>query len=264
MEYTQNYALLMPEGTDECSNEPLNMNADEIDRVMHEHQTHLDLHDEELDNKLDKTATAAAAVLDGAGGNIAKQFEQNKSNILSAEKSIIINQSTIGFQSKNILPNVQPSTAREGITYTVNADKSITCNGTTGSTASYFSLNSVFAELPDNVDVVFSGCPAGGSANAYALQLYEEAPPNNKILWNDYGEGLTGKLPKTNNGKYKATIVIRQNQTIENLTFYPMLRYAGTDDTYEPYVPTVLDRINALVAEIAELKTQITTSTTAE
>lgn len=186
----------------------------------------------------------------------------NKSDILSAEKSIIINQSTIGFQSKNILPNVQPSKAHEGITYTVNADKSITCNGTTGSTASYFSLNSIFTELPDNVDVVFSGCPAGGTVDRYALQLYEEVSPNNKIHWNDYGGGVTGKLPKINNGKYKAMIVIRPNQTVENLTFYPMLRYAGTDDTYVPYIPTVLDRINALVAEIAELKANQAQTTT--
>lgn len=189
-------------------------------------------------------------------------IEQNKSDILKTEKSTIINQSTIGFQSKNILPNVQPSTAHEGITYTVNADKSITCNGTTGSTASYFSLNSVYTELPDNIDVVFSGCPAGGSANTYALQLYEEASPISKIHWNDYGGGITGKLPKTNNGKYKATIVIRPNQTVENLTFYPMLRYAGTDNTYVPYVPTVLDRINALVERIQALETALTQTQT--
>lgn len=203
--------------------------------------------DSELQSDIDENTTA---------------IEQNKSDILSAEKSIIINQSTIGFQSKNILPNVQPSKAHEGITYTVNADKSITCNGTTGSTASYFSLNSIFTELPDNVDVVFSGCPAGGTVDRYALQLYEEVSPNNKIHWNDYGGGVTGKLPKINNGKYKAMIVIRPNQTVENLTFYPMLRYAGTDDTYVPYIPTVLDRINALVAEIAELKANQAQTTT--
>lgn len=176
--------------------------------------------------------------------DLTSREEQNKSDILKAENAIAINQSTIGFQSKNILPNVQPSTEYEGITYTVNADKSITCNGTTGSTASYFSLSSAFTELPNNVDVVFSGCPAGGSYDTYALQLYEDATPA-KIHWNDFGGGITGKLPKTNKGKYKGMIVIRPNQTVENLTFKPMLRYAGTDDTYEPYVPTVDERLTA-------------------
>ena len=37
-------------------------------------RTHLKLHDEELDNKLGRSETAAAAVLDGAGNNIAEQF----------------------------------------------------------------------------------------------------------------------------------------------------------------------------------------------
>ncbi len=55
----------------------MNHSAEEIDAAVesiNEIQEHLELHDEELDNKLGRSETAAAAVLDGAGGNIAGQF----------------------------------------------------------------------------------------------------------------------------------------------------------------------------------------------
>lgn len=173
------------------------------------------------------------------------------------EKSIIINQSTIGFQSKNILKNYTEATVREheGITYTINADGTIIANGTTGSNPSYCSLGGYF-EIAETNDFILNGCATGGGDKNWALQLYKQATPNDAVLFNDYGSGYSGKIEK---GIYRGLIVIRANRTATNLTFKPMLRYAGTDDTYVHYVPTVLDRINTLVAEIAELKAQITT-----
>jgi len=44
---------------------------------------------------------------------------------------------------------------------------------------------------------------------------------------------------------------IHAEVTLENLTFKPILRYAEiTDDTYEPYKPSVEERLAALEAAI--------------
>ena len=47
------------------------------------------------------------------------------------------------------------------------------------------------------------------------------------------------------------TISVAPGKQVENLTFYPMLRYAEiTDDTYEPYKPSVEERLAALEAAV--------------
>ena len=240
MEYTQNYALLKPEGTDECSNEPLNMNADEIDRVMHEH--HLELHDEELDNKLGKTETAAAAVLDGAGGNIAKQIE--------------INRRTLGAQAtKNVLKINALNQTKNGITITTNEDRSISIEGK-ATTETYFNINANVT-VPSTANYTLTGCPSGGSNSTYQLYLTGD------VEIYDKGKGDTKRI--TTSQKCTAYIAILPTDENLDITFYPMLRETDiTDDTYEPYKPSLQEQINALMVEIAGLKTQITTPTTAE
>ena len=56
-----------------------------------------------------------------------------------------------------------------------------------------------------------------------------------------------------NNIMDKIRVVIAGNAgtVFENVTFYPMLRYSEiTDDTYEPYKPSVEERLAALEAAI--------------
>lgn len=53
------------------------------------------------------------------------------------------------------------------------------------------------------------------------------------------------------------TVAIRlpKDYTVDNLVFYPMLRYAEiTDDTYEPYQPSVEEYISTLEERIAALE----------
>lgn len=192
---------------------------------------------------------------------IDEQHEVIKSDILKAENDIAVNRTTLGTQCKNILKNTSTTVEYKGITYTINADGSITANGATGSETSYFSFKEYF-EISKPAKYTLSGCPSGGSQSTWELQLYKQKQGSNDVLTlDDYGAGVDKfNTKELDAGMYRGYIAIRPNQTIDNLTFYPMLRYADiTDDTYEPYKSSLQEQINALVAEIAELKSQITT-----
>ena len=80
----------------------MNHSAEEIDAAVesiNEIQEHLELHDEELDNKLDKTATAAAAVRDGAGNDIAGQFATVGTKFARGIQSLALLSTTVAANS---------------------------------------------------------------------------------------------------------------------------------------------------------------------
>ena len=169
-------------------------------------------------------------------------IESNDNDIAEVKNDDLIFRSTVGFQSKNILKNFTSATTKEsaGITYEISDDGTVVCNGTTTSAHSYCYLGGYF-EIAEENSFVLSGCPLGGSERNYALQLYKQSTPNDTIEINEYGDGYTKTLAKD---VYQGVIVIRANQTVENLTFKPMLRLSGTDSTYTPYVPNIVDRLN--------------------
>lgn len=272
MEYTENYALLKPEGMDECSNEPLNMNADEIDRVMHEIQDHLDLHDEELDNKLGKTATAAAAVLDGVGGNIAEQFEQNNSDILAAKNDIAVNLHTLGTQCKNLFN-------KDGdINYIYTGGRPThqklysTVSGNVITVRAPLTLTNIagqFISKAKGKKIILSGkllsINSSNSADMLAIRAYTRNVP--APIFDTRTNNIGEFSCKIDCEEYDEVFVCfglwygDGTAEIENI----MVRYADvTDGTYEPYVPSLQEQINTLVAEIAELKAQTTTVSEAE
>lgn len=128
---------------------------------------------------------------------------------------------------KNLLQNTATSQTKNGVTFTVNADKSITCNGTT--------TNTIYFAVKDNVVLesgtyVLTGCPLDGGQNTF--KLYAQTA-GGAIFYVDEGAGAII------NYKSKITILITilSGYTCNNLTFYPMIRKAGiVDDTYEPYI----------------------------
>lgn len=132
---------------------------------------------------------------------------------------------------KNLLQNIATSRTISDVTFTVNEDGSVTCNGTNhGNDTIIFELNYPGVVLPEGVYIT-SGCPAGGSQlGGYKIQY------NNGSSWYyELGSGNTFTLSGSLN--YRSRILISKNVTVTNLTFYPMLRLASiADDTYEPYI----------------------------
>lgn len=186
----------------------------------------------------------------------AELAETNTSDILSAKNGIAVNRATLGTQCKNRLEITATSkTAEEtnGLTITVNDDKSITINGTAPSSGYRFTVG-IFA--PEELrQYILSGCPSGGGSTTY--QIYSEDGTDYSI-YNGYTASVkfTPKLKK----KRYFNIIVYGNVVCNNLTFYPMIRPADiTDNAYEPYKPSLQEQINALIAEIAELKANQTT-----
>lgn len=131
----------------------------------------------------------------------------------------------VKIEGKNLLQNTATSLTINGVTFTVNNDKSITCNGTATGTAA-ITINTIF--LINSTKI--SGCPMGGSWSSFELDLLNINTNNVDVI--DAGNGAVIQ----NENSYRVRIRIASGYTCNNLTFYPMIRKADiTDDTYEPY-----------------------------
>ena len=134
----------------------------------------------------------------------------------------------------NLLKNGNTTKTLNGVTFTVNSDKSVTVNGTSSGGSTYTMLAD-YAGLGKGA-YLQTGCPAGGTVNTYLLftavrHLDESAP----LYVQDVGEGA--ELVIDSNTKNVATsIIVRDGTTVNNLVFRPMIRKADIDDsTYRPY-----------------------------
>lgn len=146
-------------------------------------------------------------------------------------------------ENKNLLKNTAVSQTVNGVTFTVNPDRSVTCNGTATENA-FFTLGGT---TRFSGSAIVSGAPTGGGAKIWSIQIYQMIEGEETIRTNDYGEGNTRTY---SDGDYFGKIVIRAGITVENLTFYPMLRLADTDDTYEPYRMTAEEQLANLTARM--------------
>lgn len=143
-----------------------------------------------------------------------------------------------------------------GVTFTINADGTITANGTaTGGRADiYLRYNNTKSGLLANTLYTLTGCPSGGSSTKYCMQFWNNSAQTGD---NDFGNGCNFYLPSASN---QVTILARvcENQTASNLTFKPMIRLAtDVDATYTPYTPSNRD----LFAKIAPIKIEVQTYT---
>lgn len=140
--------------------------------------------------------------------------------------------SLIDAGAKNKLDHTAYTRTVNGVTYTVNADRSITITSDGTNTQSLLYLTQS-ASLPSG-DYILSGC-TGGSSTAYDLRVKV-----GDTVTHNYDDGT----PFTADGSpIEASIVVRAAQTL-NITISPMIctadDYAASPD-YVPYVPTMLE-----------------------
>jgi hypothetical protein len=130
---------------------------------------------------------------------------------------------------KNLLQNTATSQEINGVTFTVNSDGSVTCNGEATASAVLVITNNWQTNTILGNRYIGSGCPSGGSDATYYLDLHN--------FGHDTGDSVITKASHTEGSSYKVQIVIRTGYTCDNLTFYPMIRKADIeDDTYELYI----------------------------
>lgn len=161
---------------------------------------------------------------------------------------------------KNILPLPYYSSSglREGIQFQVNPDGSVTLNGVAEQSVTFN-----FAYSRQNTpwilaagDYILSGCPQGGSYSSYRLACNARtgSGDTSTVLATDLGRDSAGVLFSIESGvSYTGIgvyIQISAGTVCNNLTFFPMVRAASSEDpVWEPYLK---DRLYNPFDEIAE------------
>lgn len=137
--------------------------------------------------------------------------------------------------AKNMLNvfEVQTPQAINGIAWTINPDGTVTANGTA-------TANSFLYLIPNNTNIAYneethiSGCPAGGSASTYEIQVAMQGG----TTYHDYGNGQT--IPVDYVYRYFVCCV-RSGVAVNDLVFRPMLTRSYQyllSPVFVPYSPT--------------------------
>lgn len=144
------------------------------------------------------------------------------------ELTSIINMFHFPFWSqggKNLLQTTAVQTEHNGITFTPNEDGSITVNGTATANA-YIIVGAV--QLNAGVEYLLNGCPSGGGRNTY--RLYWQGVTGN------YDEGQGTSYTPSTSGSVNIRIVVYEGATVNNLKFYPMVRYSTYEESsFQPF-----------------------------
>ena len=134
---------------------------------------------------------------------------------------------SVNVAGKNLLPNEASSQIINGLTVTVNSDKSITFNGTAEKQTTL--ILKAGRGWINGGNYVGTGCPVGGGATKYYIRFGDSIKS-----YDDYGAGVAVSFAEDSH--CYAQITIMSGVKVSNLTFHPMLSYAyTTDSTYVPY-----------------------------
>lgn len=152
------------------------------------------------------------------------------SSDMECEIAVVGNSEQETREGYNLL--IPPATqTKNGITFTVNDDNSITVNGTATENASINFVNSLGSTMLSFEAGTYklTGCPNGGSDTTYRLGMNL-----NTGTTYDTGNGavMTLNSSMTNRAVW---LIIYAGTTVSNLTFYPMLIKGTEDKPYEPY-----------------------------
>lgn len=134
----------------------------------------------------------------------------------------------IKSESKNLLNNTATSQTINGVTLTVNSDKSITAKGTATKAVDVL-LG--YADVMSGENYIVSGVNGGSSTTYYAMpQKYlNDTWVANTWVYNE----TTCAVDNTYN-KLDYRLCIASGVTVDT-TFYPMIRKAEYDNTYVPH-----------------------------
>jgi hypothetical protein len=136
-----------------------------------------------------------------------------------------VDNASVIISGKNLLPNTANTQTKNGVTFTINKDGSVTLNGT-ASAATDLRINPGVAPDLTGFDVVLTG----GISNKIFFEVTDNA--NSQSSHVDLGNGVRF------DGYRNTCIYVRiaANTVCNNVTVYPMIRSASiADSTYEPY-----------------------------
>lgn len=179
-----------------------------------------------------------------------KNISIESANLPAIEVSIEGESQQATRTGKNSLDNTATTKISNGITFTVNSDKTVLADGTNDTSANSSLVINRYDLSPGTY--ILNGCPSGGASNTYRLAIQETG--SYSILGSiDIGNG-SGEFTIDTTTNVQIAIFIQKGLTVNNLLFKPMLRKATiADDTYEQYgaspSPDYLSEIENLEGE---------------
>ena len=161
-----------------------------------------------------------------------KNISIESANLPAIEVSIEGESQQATRSGKNLLDNTATTKISNGITFTVNSDKTVLADGTNDTSANSSLVINRYDLSPGTY--ILNGCPSGGASNTYRLAIQETG--SYSILGSiDIGNG-SGEFTIDTTTNVQIAIFIQKDLTVNNLLFKPMLRKATiADDTYEQY-----------------------------
>lgn len=137
------------------------------------------------------------------------------------------NKYLISLGVENLLQITNTTQTINGVTFTINEDKTISVNGT-ATASTQFVLNNLGA-LPITENCYLTGCPQGGTSSTYRL-----AASN---VGSDIGTGIA--IPSGINTQ--VYIAITNGYTCNNLLFKPCIVKGNKGQGYSPYGTTPIE-----------------------
>lgn len=211
MTETINYHLKKPDDTDPTDQRPFNENADILDEELAKRYTKTEIDEQEavLLGEVTKNTDALIELVDGG--------------------------------AKNLLKHTAYTRTVNGVTYTVNADRSITITSDGTNTQSLLYLVQNYTGVPAGT-YVLSGCPNGSSAT------FDLRVKVGSTTYTNYEGGTEFAYNGTDS--FESTIVVRASQTLD-ITMQPMVCTKAEWDisqAYQPYRPSYQELYEMVLA----------------
>lgn len=136
----------------------------------------------------------------------------------------------------NLLPSTAVTQTINGVTFTVNPDKSVTLSTDSGGATA----NAVFPlcyNIKFKSGMIFKGCPSSGGVSKYYMAIENTSPPYTRYAL-DSGEG--SEISESSDGNNFTYIRVISGQILTTpITFYPTICLASDPSTdYAQYAKT--------------------------
>lgn len=132
----------------------------------------------------------------------------------------------IATTGKNLLPSTATSQTLNGVTFSVNADGSVTANGTS-------TVSEPFRFLLGEVELPAGNYLVTGQDDGASVSFLMYSTQDGTFL--NQHSGQDASLVLTETTKISVYMVIFEAASVTSLTVHPMIRIANTNNTYEPY-----------------------------
>lgn len=188
--------------------------------------------------------------------------ETTATEIASVKSDVAINRTTLGVQCKNLLPFPDTIT-KGGIIFTCDANGYMSADIADNDIRQWTPANSQYSIVLKKGTYTLSFVSSTVCTNAYG-NIYIMVT-NGEVIANVGQTNYAKKEKGSVNFSIDSEQTIYVMAKIFNGTTAIMIRHADiTDDTYEPYQPSLQEQVTALTERIVALESALTTATTQE